>query len=365
MRVNLFDFDLPPGRIALRPAKPRDAARLLIVWPQGTPRFEDCAILDLPGYLAPGDVIAVNDTRVIRARLHGLRCRREGLSRIEATLIRREGESSWHAFVRPAKKLKEGDVIRFAAENGIAGDEKSLDAEVIQRGKDGEVLLKFVLSGATLDKAIERMGQMPLPPYISSRRRPDDKDTQDYQTLFAQRPGAVTAPTAGLHFTSRLLAALAARKVALQRITLHAGAGTFLPVKVEDTTDHELHPEWGEVTQAAAETLNKARASGRRIIAAGTTSLRILDQAARPDGTFAAFAGETSLFITPGYRFKAADALLTNFHLPRSTLFMLAAAFSGLETIHAAYSHAIAENYRFYSYGDACLLFPALAESRA
>ncbi len=363
MRVDLFDFDLPPERIALRPAEPRDAAQLLIVRPHGSPRFEDHVVLDLADHLAPGDVLAVNDTRVIRAGLNGVRVRGKTSARIAATLTRREGEALWRAFVRPAKKLKQGEVIRFAAANSMETGTECLDAEVVSKGGEGDVLLKFAASAEKLDKAIERIGQMPLPPYIASRRPADDKDTQDYQTLFAQRPGAVAAPTASLHFTPRLAAALAARGVLIQRITLHVGPGTFSPVKAQDTKDHKMHAEWGEVSQAAADALNQARASGGRIIAAGTTSLRILKSAARPDGQFQAFAGETSIFITPGYKFKAADVLLTNFHLPRSTLFMLAAAFAGLETMQAAYAHAIAQNYRFYSYGDACLLFPA--ESRA
>jgi S-adenosylmethionine:tRNA ribosyltransferase-isomerase len=363
MRVDLFDFDLPPERIALRPAEPRDAARLLIVRPHGSPRFEDRAVLDLPDQLAPGDVLAVNDTRVIRAGLYGFRVRGESSARIEATLIRREGEALWRAYVRPAKKLKQGEVIRFA--NRRESGAESLDAEVVSKGAEGDVLLEFFASAEKLDEAIERIGQMPLPPYISSRRPADRRDRQDCQTLFAQKPGAVAAPTASLHFTPRLAAALAARGVLIQRVTLHVGPGTFSPVKAKDTVDHTMHAEWGEVSQAAADALNSARASGRRIVAAGTTSLRILESAAGPDGTFAAFAGETSIFITPGYKFKAADVLLTNFHLPRSTLFMLAAAFAGLETMQAAYAHAITGNYRFYSYGDACLLFPAIAERGA
>jgi S-adenosylmethionine:tRNA ribosyltransferase-isomerase len=365
MRVDLFDFDLPPDRIALRPAEPRDSARLLIVRPHGSPRFEDRAVLDLPDQLAPGDVLAVNDTRVIRAGLYGVRVRGKTSARIEASLTRREGEALWRAFVRPAKKLKRGEVIRFAAANSMESGAESLDAEVVSKGDEGDVLLKFVVSAETLDKAIERIGQMPLPPYISSRRPADRRDTEDYQTLFAQKPGAVAAPTASLHFTPRLVAGLAARGVLIQRVTLHVGPGTFSPVKAKDTADHKMHAEWGEVSQAATDALNTTRASGGRIIAAGTTSLRILEAAARPDGRFEAFAGETSIFITPGYRFKAADVLLTNFHLPRSTLFMLASAFSGFETMRAAYAHAIAENYRFYSYGDACLLFPAAAENGA
>jgi len=365
MRVDLFDFDLPPERIALRPVEPRDAARLLIVRPHGSPRFEDRTVLDLPDQIAPGDALAVNDTRVIRAGLYGVRVRAENSARIEATLIRREDDALWRAYVRPAKKLKQGEVIRFAAANSVESGAESLDAEVVSKGAEGDVLLKFVASAEKLDKTIERIGQMPLPPYISSRRLADDKDTQDYQTLFAQKPGAVAAPTASLHFTPRLVAALAAQSVSIQKVTLHVGPGTFSPVKAKDTVEHTMHAEWGEVSQAAADALNSARAAGGRIIAAGTTSLRILESAAGPDGTFAAFAGETSIFITPGYKFKAADVLLTNFHQPRSTLFMLVAAFAGLETMQAAYAHAIAKNYRFYSYGDACLLFPAAAENGA
>jgi len=362
MRVDLFDFDLPPERIALRPAEPRDSARLLVVRPQGTPRFEDHAILDLPSQLKTGDVLVVNDTRVIPARLHGFRVRGESSARIEVILVQREGDALWRAFARPGKRLKQGEIIHFTAgENGT----ENLDAKVISRGEEGEVLLRFVLSGEALGKAIERIGQMPLPPYISGRRPADQKDVHDYQTLFAQKPGAVAAPTASLHFTPRLVTALAERGVALQRVTLHVGAGTFLPVKADDTTGHKMHAEWGEVTNAAAEALNCVRASGGRIIAVGTTSLRILESAAGPDGIIRPFSGETSIFITPKYEFKAVDVLLTNFHLPRSTLFMLAAAFSGLETMQAAYAHAITENYRFYSYGDACLLFPAGPEGAA
>ena len=259
MRVNLFDFDLPPERIALRPACPRDAARLLIIRPHGAPRFEDRAVFDLPDQLAPGDVLAVNDTRVIRGALHGVRVRGETSARITATLMRREGEASWRAFVRPAKKLQRGEVIRFAAANSMESCAATLDAEVVSKGGEGDVLLKFFVSGVALGEAIERIGHMPLPPYISSRRRTDEQDTQDYQTLFAQKPGAVAAPTASLHFTPRLAAALAARGVLIQRVTLHVGPGTFLPVKVKDTVDHKMHAEWGEVSQAAADAFNRAR----------------------------------------------------------------------------------------------------------
>jgi S-adenosylmethionine:tRNA ribosyltransferase-isomerase len=362
MRVALFDFDLPPGRIALRPAEPRDSARLLVVRPHGTPRFEDRTILDLPSQLEPGDVLAVNDTRVIPARLHGFRIRGETSAHIEVTLIHREGGALWRAFARPGKKLRQGETIRFAP---VENEAENLEAEIISKSEEGEIFLRFTLAGEALDKAIEKIGEMPLPPYIAGRRPADGKDRQDYQTLFAQKPGAVAAPTASLHFTPRLIAALAERGISLQTVTLHVGAGTFLPVKADDTKDHKMHAEWGEVTQAAAEALNRARASGGRIIAVGTTCLRILESAAAPDGRIGAFSGETSIFITPGYTFKAVDVLLTNFHLPRSTLFMLAAAFSGLKTMRAAYAHAIRENYRFYSYGDACLLFPAGAENSA
>ena len=356
MRVNLFDFDLPSERIALRPAEPRDASRLLTVRPHGSPRFDDGLILGLANQLRPGDVLAVNDTRVLHTGLRGFRARGDATARIEATLIKREGEALWRAYARPAKKLKEGEFIRFAAMNGM----ETLDAEVVEKGGEGDVLLKFALAGEKLDHAIEQNGHMPLPPYISGRRAANSRDAQDYQTLFAQKPGAVAAPTASLHFTPRLVAALAARGVAIQRVTLHVGAGTFLPVKASDTRDHKMHAEWGEVSQAAADVLNRARDLGKRIVAAGTTSLRILELAATADGRINAFSGETSIFITPGYRFKAVDALLTNFHWPCSTLFMLAAAFSGIETVQAAYAHAIAEHYRFYSYGDACLLFPGM-----
>jgi S-adenosylmethionine:tRNA ribosyltransferase-isomerase len=358
MRVDLFDFELPEERIALRPAHPRDAARLLLVrpggGPGGPPLLQDRMIRDLPDLLSPGDVLVVNDTRVIPARLNGRRARGEASARIEATLHKREGANLWRAFVRPAKKLKIGEIIAFRG----AGPE-TLEAAVIERRAEGEVLLGFPASGAALDTALEQIGQMPLPPYISGKRPCDESDASDYQTLFARRSGAVAAPTASLHFTPALIAALSARGVAIETVTLHVGAGTFLPVKTVDTDDHKMHAEWGEVNAATAKALNQGRVLGRRIVAAGTTSLRILEAAAKPDGAVAAFSGETSIFITPGYRFKAVDVLLTNFHLPRSTLFMLVCAFSGMETMQRAYAHAIGHNYRFFSYGDACLLFPA------
>jgi S-adenosylmethionine:tRNA ribosyltransferase-isomerase len=288
-----------------------------------------------------------------------VRNRGESSAQVEATLIWQEGAGLWRAMVRPAKGLKPGDIVHFAAVNGRGCVAEALNAEVLQKDEEGDVLLNFALSGAALDAAIEQFGQMPLPPYISSRRSADEKDAQDYQTVFAQKPGAVAAPTASLHFTPRLLDVLTAQNISIQRVTLHVGAGTFSPVKVDDTANHKMHAEWGEVTDEAATHFNKTRAFGGRVIAAGTTSLRILEQAARSDGSFVAFSGETSLFITPCYKFKSADMLFTNFHLPRSTLFMLASAFSGLDTMKAAYAHAIAQRYRFYSYGDACLLFPA------
>jgi S-adenosylmethionine:tRNA ribosyltransferase-isomerase len=357
MNVDLFDFALPQDRIALRPVEPRDFARLLVVRPNASPVFDDRRVSDLPLYLRPGDVLVVNDTKVISARLQGFRMRGEMSARVEATLHRREGASAWRAFVRPAKKLKTGETIRFDATDDLRASE-SLTAEVLEIKADGEVLLGFTLSGEALDRVIERIGNMPLPPYIAGKRSADEADFRDYQTIFAMKTGAVAAPTASLHFTPSLVAVLEARGIALRQVTLHVGAGTFLPVKVTDTCGHRMHAEWGEISEATAEALNRARASGGRIVAAGSTSLRILETAALEDGTIGPFAGETSIFITPGYRFRAVDILLTNFHLPRSTLFMLVAAFSGLDSMKQAYAHAIEHHYRFYSYGDACLLFP-------
>ena len=355
MRVDHFDFHLPEDRIALRPAEPRDTARMLVVR-LGAP-FEDRHVFDLPQMLHPGDVLVVNDTRVIPARLSGIRVRGEAVARIEATLHKREGVSRWRAFIRPAKKVNVGERIRFGeASESMACLMASLDAEVVEKGDDGEVVLEFALAGPALDEAIERHGIMPLPPYIASKRPEDSRDAADYQTAFASVPGAVAAPTAGLHFTPELIAALEARGVAIHRVTLHVGAGTFLPVKVEETRDHRMHAEWGEVTPQTAAALNAARAAGGRIVAAGTTSLRILETATDAHGVVHAFAGDTSIFITPGYDFRAVDVLLTNFHLPRSTLFMLVSAFTSLQTMRAAYDYAIEHGYRFYSYGDACLI---------
>ena len=351
MRVDLFDFDLPPERIALRPAVPREAARLLEVSASGL--LADRRVGDLPELFRPGDVLVVNDTRVIPARLSGRRDRDGHVAQIEATLHKREGADTWRAFMRPAKKLRVGESVTFGTSDA------TLDATCLEHAGEGEVLLRFAQAGADLDQAIERHGAMPLPPYIAGKRAIDDQDRADYQTLFATVPGAVAAPTASLHFTPELVAAIGARDVQIQRVTLHVGAGTFLPMKVEDTSDHRMHAEWGMIDAPTAAALNAARRRGTRIIAAGTTSLRLLEAAAGMDGTVQPFSGDTSIFITPGYRFRAVDALITNFHLPQSTLFMLVAAFSGLATMQEAYAHAIAMDYRFYSYGDACFLHRA------
>jgi S-adenosylmethionine:tRNA ribosyltransferase-isomerase len=354
MRTDLFDFELPAQNIALRPASPRDSALMLVVQPEGVLR--DRTVGDLPQWLEPGDQLVVNDTKVISAQLKGRRVGRETEPKIEATLIKRLDASRWQALVKPAKKLAPGDIVRFGHEGRVCllGD---LDAKVEAKGEEGAVTLSFAFHGPALDQAIADLGTPPLPPYIASKRTPDDRDAADYQTMFATNEGAVAAPTAGLHFTPELEAALRGRGVNLHRLTLHVGAGTFLPVKVEETSEHRMHAEWGSISPATAAALNAARARGGRIVAVGTTSLRLLESAAREDGTIQPFSGETSIFITPGYRFRAVDILLTNFHLPRSTLFMLVSAFSGLDTMKQAYAHAIASGYRFYSYGDACLLF--------
>jgi S-adenosylmethionine:tRNA ribosyltransferase-isomerase len=358
MRTDLFDFDLPPDRIALRPASPRDAARLLAVRPGHDPEAEDRVVRDLPDLLRPGDRIVVNDTKVIPAALHGRRIGQASEPKIEATLIRRLDGSRWRALVKPAKKLAVGDIVRFGDEGKVCFLGQ-LDATVEHKGERGEVTFAFAFHGPVLDQAIDERGDMPLPPYIAARRPVDARDRADYQTRFARQEGAVAAPTAGLHFTDALMATLAARDIGVHTVTLHVGAGTFLPVTAEDTGAHKMHAEWGEIDAATADALNAARRKGGRIVAVGSTSLRLLESAARPDGTIEPFAAETSIFITPGYRFRAVDLMLTNFHLPRSTLFMLVAAFSGLETMRRAYAHAIASGYRFYSYGDACLLFRA------
>ena len=352
MRVDEFDFDLPDDRIALRPASPRDAARLLVVRQDGT--REHRIVRELPHLLRKGDVLVVNDTKVIPARLIGRRLSRgeqsEG-ARIEVTLHKRISVSAYRAFVRPAKRLMAGDRIVLGV---------SLAGIVTARG-GGEIEIAFEKEGAALDAAIAGQGEMPLPPYIAGKRKPDAQDVTDYQTVYADEPGSVAAPTAGLHFTPELLARLADAGIGRVHVTLHVGAGTFLPVSVDDTKDHRMHSEWAELSQETADALNSARAAGGRIVAVGTTALRTLESATDETGRVHPFRGETAIFITPGYRFRCVDILLTNFHLPRSTLFMLVCAFSGTGTMKAAYADAIASGYRFYSYGDASLLFRAPA----
>src|SRR5918998_665857 len=356
MRVDLFDFQLPETSIALRPVEPRDAARMLVVRPDAG--LEDRIVRELPELISPGDVLVLNDTKVIPWRLYGLRMREETAARVEIMLHKREGANRWRAFARPAKKLNVGDRIRFGEEaESTVCELVRLDAEVESKGEGGDVGLRFSFAGAFLDEAIARLGELPLPPYIAGKRPTDDKDRSDYQTVYAKDEGAVAAPTAGLHFTEPLFRRLDERGVSRHFVTLHVGAGTFLPVKADDTAEHRMHAEWGSVSEETARALNEARARGGRIVAVGTTSLRLLESAAREDGSLAPFSGDTDIFITPGYRFKAVDGLMTNFHLPRSTLFMLVSAFAGLETMKAAYAHAIEAGYRFYSYGDASLLF--------
>jgi S-adenosylmethionine:tRNA ribosyltransferase-isomerase len=342
MRVDLFDFELPPERIALRPARPRDSARLLLV--RGS-EIGDRQVLDLPDLLEPGDVLVFNDTKVIPAQLEG----RRGEASIGATLHKREGPREWQAFLRNAKRARIGDLIDFGS---------GVSASVAEKSADGSALLHFH-GEEPVEILLERAGRMPLPPYIASRRATDEEDRSDYQTMFAREEGAVAAPTAALHFTPRLLEALNARGIARETLTLHVGAGTFLPVKAEDTAGHKMHAEWGRIDEATAQRLNAVRASGRRLVAVGTTSLRLLESAADERGIIQPFEGDTAIFITPGYRFKAVDGLVTNFHLPRSTLFMLVSALMGLEVMQAAYAHAIQSGYRFYSYGDSSLLLPA------
>lgn len=342
MRVDLFDFDLPPERIALRPARPRDAARLLLVPGEGA--FGDRTVRDLPSLLRAGDVLVFNDTRVIPAQLEGLR----GEARIGATLHKRIDLRRWQAFVRNARRLRQGDEIAFPA---------GVSAFAEERHPDGSWTLKFA-GEEPVEVLLERAGRMPLPPYIAGKRPTDEADKADYQTMFAQADGAVAAPTAALHFTPELMAALAAAGIGHETLTLHVGAGTFLPVKAQDTTDHAMHAEWGRIDAATADRLNAVRARGNRVIAVGTTSLRLLESATGEDKVIRPFEGDTAIFITPGYAFRAIDGLMTNFHLPKSTLFMLVSALMGLERMQAAYAHAIAEEYRFYSYGDSSLLLP-------
>ena len=341
MRVDAFDFDLPPERIALRPARPRDAARMLVV---AGGAMTDAGVRDLPQWLRPGDCLVFNDTRVIPAQLEG----RRGDARIGATLHKRIDLRRWQAFVRNAKRLRIGETVDFGA---------GVSALAEYRLADGSFIL-FFPGDEPVELLLERAGTMPLPPYIAGKRATDDADRSDYQTMFAQKDGAVAAPTAALHFTPDLLAALGAAEIESETLTLHVGAGTFLPVKADDTEDHVMHAEWGVIDAATADRLNAVRARGNRVIAVGTTSLRLLESAAGEDGVIRPFEGDTAIFITPGYRFRAIDGLMTNFHLPRSTLFMLVSALMGLETMQAAYAHAIAGEYRFYSYGDSSLLLP-------
>ena len=351
MRVDLFDFDLPEENIALRPVTPREAARLLVVQPGRDAPYEDRTVGDLPSLLRPGDALVFNDTRVIPAQLEGIRHREgAGGQKVSATLHMRIAGDRWKAFARPGKRIKLGDRITFGAA-------EALSATVEQKGEGGEVTLHFDVSGPDLDRAIASVGHIPLPPYIASKREDDEADRRDYQTIYAREEGAVAAPTAGLHFTDALFEKLDALGVERHFVTLHVGAGTFLPVKADDTTDHVMHEEIGYVSAETAAALNTVRARGGRIVSVGTTSLRLLESAADEDGTIKPWSGATGIFITPGYRFRTADILMTNFHLPKSTLFMLVSAFSGLETMHGAYAHAIATGYRFYSYGDSSLLF--------
>ena len=341
MRVDLFDFELPPERIALRPAAPRDSARMLVVRDGG---LEDRAVRDLPSLLDRGDLLVFNDTRVIPAQLEG----RRGEARIGATLHKREGVREWRAFLRNGRRARVGERIDFGS--GVA-------ASVLDKNADGSALLRFE-GEEPVELLLERAGRMPLPPYIAARRGVDRRDAEDYQTMFAREQGAVAAPTAALHFSPALIDALGARGIGHATLTLHVGAGTFLPVKAEDSDQHEMHSEYGRIDAAAAERLNQVRRAGGRVIAVGTTSLRLIETAAAEDGTIHPFEGDTAIFITPGYRFRGVDGLITNFHLPRSTLFMLVSALMGRERMLAVYDHAIRAGYRFYSYGDASLLLP-------
>lgn len=348
MDVSLFDFELPEERIALRPASPRDSARMMVVRTDG--RLEDRHVRDLPDYLQRGDALVVNDTRVMPARLRGLRLRQVGPAKIEILLHRRLGPSQFAVLARPARKLITGDSLDFGG----------LSAHVLTRGENGEAEIEFALADAALDLALASRGEIPLPPYIARKRKPDASDVDDYQTLFARDPGSVAAPTAGLHFTSGLLSRLDNKGVAREAVTLHVGLGTFLPVTAPNTEQHRMHAERAILSTGTADRLNKVRRERQQIVAVGTTSLRTLESAASLDGLFHPFDGETEIFITPGYTFRGVDMLLTNFHLPRSTLFMLVSAFMGLDVMKRAYAEAIAKAYRFYSYGDACLLIRPL-----
>lgn len=342
MKVDLFDFDLPESAIALRPAEPKDSARMLIV---KDGNFTDAQVCDLSEFLTSKDLIVFNDTKVIPAYLIG----RRGEAQFECNLHKRESPIEWRAFAKKAKRLKTGDLIEFG--------EGLLTATITEKGEGGEILLRFDVKAGELERKLEDVGTMPLPPYIASKRDVDEKDSSDYQTIFASRDGAVAAPTASLHFTENLLSALSRGGVRSATLTLHVGAGTFLPVKAEDTNDHKMHAEWGEISPLVADLINETRRQGGRVIAVGTTVLRLLESASSPEGLVQPFQGETRIFITPGYKFRTVDILMTNFHLPKSTLFMLVSAFAGLKTMKEAYAHAIKTGYRFYSYGDSSLLF--------
>jgi len=358
VKVDDFDFDLPTENIALRPVNPRDAARLLLVTPGNGNLLSDHIVRDLPGLLNKGDILVCNDTKVIPARLRGRRIGRGTTTpAIEITLHQNLSPSSWKAFAKPGRKLKVGDNINFSLSGDVCMAD-NLNASVVEKGEGGEIELAFDLSGPYLETAIATHGEMPLPPYIASKRPCDERDLSDYQTMYAQHDGAVAAPTAGLHFTAQLMADLDNKGVSFEYLTLHVGAGTFLPVKADDTDDHKMHSENGILSPELADRLNEAKQQGRRIIAVGTTALRLLESAVDKNGNLQAFSGSTDIFITPGYKFGFIDALMTNFHLPRSTLFMLVQAFSGEENMRKAYSHAIENQYRFYSYGDSSLLFP-------
>lgn len=355
MKTSDFDFHLPEDRIALRPAEPRDSARLMVVRAGGA--IEDARVGDLPSYLRPGDVMVFNDTRVIPARLFGVRERDGNRVAVQATLLKRLAPHRWTALAKPTKRLKVGETVRFGESIDRAGALAALDARVEAKHEDGSITLAFELAGPALDEAIREIGVMPLPPYIAAQRAEDERDRADYQTVYAREDGSIAAPTAGLHFTPDLLARLEAAGISTAFVTLHVGAGTFLPVKVDDLTDHKMHAETGEVSEETAAKLNAARAAGGRIVCVGTTSLRLLESATNGDGMVQPFAGDTSIFITPGYRFRACDVLMTNFHLPKSTLIMLVSALAGVEATRAAYAHALGDGYRFYSYGDAGLWF--------
>jgi len=357
LKLSDFDFDLPDANIALRPVDPRSAAKLLVV--RAGQALGDHIVADLPQFLQPGDALVFNDTRVIPARLFGTRLRGELAVPVEATLHKRLAANSWSAFMRPGKRLKCGDQIVFGPQHDRANAAERLVAEITYKGEGGEISLSFEASGPDLDVAIAQIGLMPLPPYIAAKRAEDARDRTDYQTVYARLDGSVAAPTAGLHFTSDLLEALKARGIGLHFVTLHVGAGTFLPVKTDDVSEHKMHAEFGEVSEETARALNAVHAAGGRVICVGTTSLRLLESATDQEGQVLPFCGDTAIFITPGYKFRAADALMTNFHLPKSTLFMLVSAFAGPAQMKTAYAHAIRSGYRFYSYGDSSLLFRA------